>query len=143
MLFSNTFSRDLASFLSCGLLAFGAMSACADVEAEDPIQSTSSALVGQCTLGDGYVVPNGGSFTVYTVRCPSDCNDYPNGTYPTELFCKNGVLGESNPALSGGTVDPIVVAAHYNSYSRCTALPNPYSTPQWGTNATRKTCVRL
>lgn len=110
----------------------------------DWAQGSSSA---PCTLGDGYKIPSGGSFKAYPVRCPNNCFDYPNGGIEKILFCKDGMLGISDPTLTAdGTVAPYEVAGQYNGYSRCTALPlfNPWpNQPKWGQSANRKTCVKL
>ncbi len=91
-----------------------------------------------CIMGDGYKIPSGGNVTVAPVSCGSDCYDYPNGGFETKLFCVNGVLGESDPKLTGGPVAPLVNAAEYNGYSRCTALP----TAAYKQSADRKSCIR-
>jgi hypothetical protein len=137
---------DSASILrsACWLLAGAlALSACA-TDAEDPsVAEASAALGASCSLGDGYVIPSGGSKTIYPVTCPSDCNDFPNGGLDYTLFCLNGVLGEWDPALAGGTVGPPVNGLAFNGYSRCTARPNPWSTPMWGQTPDRKHCSQL
>lgn len=126
-----------------GLVIAIAMAACA-VEPDDAnVGAATSALGASCTLGDGYVIASGASKIIYPVSCASDCNDYPNGGLDYGLFCLNGVLGEWDPALAGGTVGPPINPLTFNGHSRCTALPNPYSTPRWGQSADRKTCVRL
>jgi hypothetical protein len=104
--------------------------------------SLSAAANNPCILGDGYRVSSGSAVTIFPVNCPSDCRDYPNGTIPTPLFCVNGVLGESDPRLTGGSVAPVVNALQYNGFS-CTAIPNPYSTPQYIQSADRKGCVKV
>jgi hypothetical protein len=113
--------------------------------AETPATSeVSSAVTGaSCVLGDGYVIPSGGSKTIYPVSCPSDCRDFPNGGLDTTLFCLNGVLGEWDPALTGGTVGPAIPQHIWNGNHRCTAKANPYSNPKWGQSADRKSCVQL
>jgi hypothetical protein len=99
-----------------------------------------SPLEASCVLGDGYVIPSGSGKIIYPVTCPSDCNDFPNGGLDFGLFCKNGVLGENDPNLTGGTVGPpFLNASQFNGYSRCTARPNGV----WGQSADRKTCVHL
>ena len=131
---TRSFSGLLAIALAAGLAGAG----CA---VDDAPTSTASAEVGSsCTLGDGYVIASGGNKTVYPVTCPSDCNDFPGGGLPLTLYCLNGVLGLSNPALTGGSVAPTTPASQYNGNSVCTALPNP---PTWGQSANRKTCVHL
>lgn len=99
--------------------------------------SLNALAASPCILGDGYRIPSGGSTTVYPVSCGSDCNDFPDGGFATPLFCVNGVLGESDPKLTGGPVAPVVNALLYNGYSRCTALPNG----RYQQSADRKTCV--
>lgn len=118
------------------------------VSREGPSDANAAmALPAPCILGDGYKIASGGNLIVYPVRCPSNCFDFPNGGLDTQLFCKDGVLGISDPTLTkDGTVAPYEVAAQYNGYSRCTALPqfHPWpNQPKWGQSADRKTCVKL
>jgi len=110
-----------------------------------PSDASAAPPPAPCILGDGYKIPSGGSFVAYPTRCPNNCWDYPNGGHDVTLFCKNGVLGRSDPTLTAdGTVAPYEVAAQYNGYSRCTALPsNPGMTPKWGQTPDRKFCVKL
>lgn len=120
-----------------------ALAGCA-VELEPSASSTSATVLGaSCTLGDGFVIASGGHKSLYPVTCPSDCNDFPNGGFEYVVFCLNGTLGEDDPALTGGSVGPAIPASQYNGNIRCTAKPNPYSTPHWGQSADRRTCVRL
>ena len=130
--------------LLVGLSAL-ALTACVVGDGAEPALDTGAEAIGTeaaalgaaCVLGDGYVIPSGGNITVYPVSCGTDCNDRPGGGFDLQLFCVNGVLGESNPALSGGPLDPLVTASHFNGYSRCTALP----TASYTQSADRKTCI--
>lgn len=132
-----------AALLVCALGAAG----CVD---DDPLFVTAptsgelQAVQGAgCVLGDGYPIASGSHVIVYPVTCGSDCNDYPDGGFARYLFCLNGVLGENDPAQAGGSVGAPVPQHLWNGYSRCTALPNPWSTPRYGQSADRKTCVAL
>lgn len=110
-------------------------------KAESVQQSEQTFTAGAaCMLGDGFVILSGSNLTVYPVTCGSDCRDYPDGGFPTTLFCMNGKLGESDPVLAGGSVEPAVVASQYNGFSRCTALPNPWR--RYAQSADRKSCVK-
>ncbi|MCP3138267.1 hypothetical protein [Pyxidicoccus xibeiensis] len=103
------------------------------------IESASASLGASCVLGDGYVIASGSSKTLYPVSCPSDCYDFPDGGLDLALFCKDGVLGENDPLLTGGTVGPpFRDASTFNGYSRCSVIP----TALWAQSADRKTCVR-
>lgn len=126
-----------AALLGAALLA----SAC--VEADDPtLAETEQPVVGaSCAFGDGFVLASGASKTIYPVTCPSDCNDFPNGGLDYTLFCLNGVLGEWDPALTGGTVGPAINGLMFNGYSRCSTRPSWNG--RWGQTADRKGCVRL
>ncbi|RKH00107.1 hypothetical protein D7V97_30745 [Corallococcus sp. CA053C] len=105
-----------------------------------PMKAAPTALVGDgCVFGDGSAIASGTSRTLYPVSCPSDCNDFPNGGLDLVLFCKDGVLGENDPSLTGGTVGPpFRNALLFNGSRRCTALP----TDQWAQSVDRLTCVR-
>lgn len=118
------------------LRALGGCSGDAD-QPESALATATAALSSACVLGDGYIIASGHSRTVAHVTCPSDCYDSPNGGFADPLFCLNGVLGESDPILAGGSVAPFVVAAQYNGYGKCTALPNG----RWGQSADRRTCI--
>ncbi len=126
-----------AALLGAALLT----SAC--VEADDPtLAETDQPVLGaSCPFGDGFVLASGASKTIYPVTCPSDCNDFPNGGLDYTLFCLNGVLGEWDPALTGGTVGPAINGLMFNGYSRCSTRPSWNG--RWGQTADRKGCVRL
>lgn len=141
----------LISTLSASLALSLIAAACGVDEAQELDSSeltkapaASNATLGApCVLGDGYVIPSGGSKIIYPVSCPSTCGDFPNGGLDQPLFCLNGVLGEWDPSLTGGTVGPAIPQHIWNGYSRCTAKANPYSTPKWGQTSDRKFCVQL
>ncbi|XXF80171.1 hypothetical protein P2318_10585 [Myxococcaceae bacterium GXIMD 01537] len=102
-------------------------------------RQVSMALGASCVLGDGYVIASGSYKSVYPISCPSDCYDYPEGGFEFCLYCLNGVIGENDPLLTGGTVGPpFVDGTLFNGYSRCSVRP----TAQWAQSADRKTCVR-
>jgi hypothetical protein len=115
----SIYSLSAAALLGAALLT----SAC--VEADDPtLAETDQPVVGaSCPFGDGFILASGASKTIYPVWCPSDCYDFPNGGLDYTLFCLNGVLGEWDPALTGGNVGPAINGLIYNGYSRCTARP--------------------
>ena len=125
-----------AMLFGMSALMFGAALNASAANAANPKATAISTTA--CVLGDGYVIPNGGKKTVYPVSCGSDCNDYPRGGFATDLFCVNGILGESDPKLTGGPVAPLAIAAQYNGKSACTALP----TAVYKQSADRKSCIR-
>lgn len=117
-----------------------ALTGCLDTDAPDDATlatSTQPVLGASCTFGDGFVLASGGNKTIYPVSCASDCLDFPNGGLDYTLFCKDGVLGEWDPTLTGGTVGPAINGAIFNGNSRCTAKP----TATWAQSADRKRCV--
>jgi hypothetical protein len=129
-----------------GLLAAALLlGACVELDSstlgDDETSTATSALNESCVLGDGFVIPHGSNHTSYPVTCGSDCNDYPSGGFPLTMYCQHGLLGESNPALTGGSVAPYLTASQYNGYSMCTALPNPWR--NMVQSADRKTCIQL
>ncbi len=130
------------ALLGCGGDAQGDATPTGDKGGSTPVESATGSLAASCVLGDGYVIASGSSKTIYPVSCPSDCNDFPNGGLDLAMFCKDGILGENDPLLTGGTVGPpFLSGSTFNGYSRCTARPNPYS--GWAQSADRKTCVKL
>jgi len=139
--------RSTALFPRLAWAGFAILALAAFIDPADALPATGVAVLAMappaepaaCILGDGYKIPSGGHLTTYPVGCPSDCFDYPNGGLDDTLYCNDGVLGRSDPALTGGSVAPLVTAAHYNGYSRCSALPHPNG--EWGQSADRKTCV--
>lgn len=112
-------------------------------DGEPTVATTRAALGASCVFGDGFVVPSGGHHIIYPVTCPSDCDDFPNGGLDYWLFCLDGVFGEWDPALTGGTVGPAINASMLNGYTRCSTKPNPWSTPQWAVTPDRRHCVQI
>lgn len=151
-----SFSKNPARILRSLLIGLGALAltACFVDPGEEPALGTESAALintgdgpapgtgsttpgAACVFGDGFILRSGGHVTLYPVHCGTDCNDAPNGGLDTTYFCKNGVLGESDPVLSGGTLEPLAVASQLNGKARCTAL----ATDTYTVSADRRICI--